>query len=1314
MSSPPKKPMIRKSAPAAPATIRAKKPGGGTAAGGGINFQAAVTATAGAHMLRGSAIGWLPVSDVPVAVWAESEGAGDDVRLELATGQNAEVQAKKGLNRGKALWTSLEAMVVAVRDGRLDYGVLAVAPDSSGTVREDLAKDLQRLAQGRSDHLTDIGKELHRRLKAIGGDWAAACRCMTVRVVHALEADGADIRAAKEVLRSVCADDGDADAAWNALYQDAVLRIEHRGRWTVPHLLEVLGRAGIAIRDAQFPASVSKKLADWVASTNRGFTLPTIRRPLPLDALLEMRTLGTTIDQPQAEDAATALARYHGASGSLDRDAAIFGAEWTGRFRRQAVVVAGPGLGKSTLMTLLAARYAAEGLPVLTVKLKPVAAAMTGGTGFDQALRQQALAGSGMTPEQFDRAALTDLVVLADGLDDCGTAHDAVARALGAFALGHRAARVIVTTRPIGYTTSALAEWQHYRLLAPDKDHGAVNLGKLLAAAQGESADADKAFRRARRELARSQAAETISTSPLLLGMAAAVIHARGELPDTRPRLYAELVGLFEASGGSMTPRPVAGAIATRVLDCLGWLLMQDPLVSVERLVERLGALLGPALGRTPLAAVEIVEPTLGYWEQLGIIERLHHGGVAYWTFVHKSFTEFTAARHLMAMADAERAHELDRLVDDSDWHEVVGFAGGLGLSDEIARLFVDRRAAGHAGQMERALALAADRDAAVSDEQIRRLAELAFAMIEEKVPDRIDIGEALANLAEARPAILAPTASARRDHAQPAVQLVAWACLAAAGPNEQDAAEMAARLDALLPTISWSVRTSLLGGLQLGGRKDRDLIERIALAALDAQPAANLKSFVETQLVHQALGSWGFRSRVEALLRVRGGGEPVKLPWERSTSKSIFDLMKPDDAWRNASKKALRVLAEGAITAGGEPADAGIPPRLPQFGALYALSNFGEVPAYDIYKWDRPFDPVALRTIVQAAAHASAIDPQALGAEAAAVIRRIETDDRIETFGFDLPAVDIPDPDWAKAATLVPDRAMLVAAMNHGSEWLAYLAGNILAAARASPAQSRALLDGNGSSLWAATAVVRGQQPVDVANAIILDRLSGPLPSGAEHLFRGLQAGGVDQSPAVDAAIRAGLASSHDRVAEAAANLAEALAQRGQPIASAVLLEGYDRWTGLETGTRDGVIPPSPRATLLNLLIANDALGEDRLWAALSDTRSDVSSVASEHVIAAVATSSSLRHAISAAIRTRALPPRIVASVLESEPPFSSEHVGIFETLLGDADAKWRRAGLEVLRTAYLSNERILKHVAVLSRDDNEEIRNIIEKKNL
>ncbi|RUX00476.1 ATP-binding protein, partial [Mesorhizobium sp. M8A.F.Ca.ET.059.01.1.1] len=407
----------------------------------------------------------------------------------------------------------------------MDYGILAVGPDSSESVRQDLAKDLDRLAQGRSDNLTDIGEELYRRLQAIGGAWQTACTRVVVRVVHALETDGADIRTAKEVLRSVCANDDDADSAWNALYQDAVLRIERRGRWSIPYLLDVLRAANIEIRDSEFPAAIARKLADWVQQTNDSFMLPAVRKSLPLDALVEMRTVSTAIDQPSPGDAAAALARYHSSGGSLDRNERIFDAEWTGQFKLNSVVVAGPGLGKSTLMTLLAKRYASGGLPVLTVNLKQIAAAITSGLSFDEALLRHGLDGSGISPQQFERSSLKGLVVLADGLDDCGIAHDAVGRALRVFAIGHPSARVIVTTRPIGYTTASLADWQHYRLLAPDKNNGAGNLAKLLNALSAGD-DANETAARAKRELNRSRAADAISSSPLLLGMAVAVIDA--------------------------------------------------------------------------------------------------------------------------------------------------------------------------------------------------------------------------------------------------------------------------------------------------------------------------------------------------------------------------------------------------------------------------------------------------------------------------------------------------------------------------------------------------------------------------------------------------------------------------------------------------------------------------------------------------------------------------------------------------------------------------------------------------------------------
>ncbi|NCA73025.1 MAG: hypothetical protein EOM91_23825, partial [Sphingobacteriia bacterium] len=356
---------------------------------------------------------------------------------------------------------------------------------------------------------------------------------------------------------------------------------------------------------------------------------------------------------------------------------------------------------------------------------------------------------------------------------------------------------------------------------------------------------------------------------------------------------------------------------------------------------------------------------------------------------------------------------------------------------------------------------------------------------------DRFSVGLAVYDLTEAHPEIVGPIAATYLHDERSAVQLAAWACVVYAEPNSYGADELAQVLSRLLSTVSKGISASLLGGIRLGGDKDRDLIRRIALAALAAQPDADLKAFAETHLGHEALGTWGFQREVTALLSARGVAEEVELPWARPAASSAFALLNPPEEWRRASSRALRALAEAVVAERGETGGTRPePPCFPNFGALVALTGFKEVSARDVYRWEEPYNGGAMRAVVQALVHASAIDPHELSAEAAAVVRRADADDMFGPFDPYLPQVDVPEPDWRKAAARIPDRATLVAAMNHGSDWMAYVAGNILAAASATQEQSRALLDdAAGTSLWAATEVVREQQPAEVANALILDR---------------------------------------------------------------------------------------------------------------------------------------------------------------------------------------------------------------------------------
>jgi hypothetical protein len=128
-------------------------------------------------------------------------------------------------------------------------------------------------------------------------------------------------------------------------------------------------------------------------------------------------------------------------------------------------VAAGAGSGKTTLLKKLARTYAKDNFPVLRVSALAVARRMnSAGEGFTTAAFTVGLDGSGLPLQTVRAAGLGDWVLLCDGLDKCGAQQEAVAEGLLQFVAGQPRARVIVTTRTIGYRTAALAAWRHYDL----------------------------------------------------------------------------------------------------------------------------------------------------------------------------------------------------------------------------------------------------------------------------------------------------------------------------------------------------------------------------------------------------------------------------------------------------------------------------------------------------------------------------------------------------------------------------------------------------------------------------------------------------------------------------------------------------------------------------------------------------------------------------------------------------------------------------------------------------------------------------------
>lgn len=1181
--------------------------GGGTGNAGGTEVHAMAMVLAAVNMMRGTKVGWLDgvAEDVPVAITAETGGPGDDIGLELINGEKVEVQSKKNLQRGKDLWDALDALAVGIEKGVIQYGVLAVTPDSSGSIRNKLAADIVKIGQGTHDALDDIGEELLRRLKEAKRD-SKTCAKIRIQTLDLLQGQNADRRIAIEGLRAICAPIDQAEAAYAFLCRDAIAAMRLRGRWLIPTLVGFLRSYGITLRENATPAGTVAKLARWAEEAQATFTLPGACNRLPIREMLPPRLRLTTRETPEAVDASTALERYHsGASFSMG-DTLVNG-EWAGRFHRLSVVVAGPGLGKTTLARRIAWEYAVDGIPALIVPLKRLAAAVENGMSVEAAIELHGLSGSAVDGAEL-RNARSRLVIVADALDEAGKLHDEIADGLVGYAAGHPQATIIITTRPIGYETGRLADWRHYRLEGPNEKMGGENLGRLIAATRGQPGDDRDSRTIADRELAKTAAQEAIARSPLLLGMSATLIVRNEKLPATRPAMYEAMVALFEERDTTALAEAISSAEAKRILDIIGWQLAADPLLTWDKLAALGQQQLAKDLARPTLAVAALFERGFEHWERAGIVERVHHAGTTLVTFVHKTFGEFAAARFLIDMTESRHA-EMERIVDTPALGEIVAFAGALGLGNDLAQLFVDRRTAGAAGQLERALALAGDRDAKVDDEKVRELAVIAFDIVASTADDRFAVGLKLAELGGRRGAIVGPVAQAKLDNPNADVRFVAWAVAVAAGADHYDTTRLDEQLSAFLQMVVSTNPTRHVGIRPNPAGDDVELIQQIALAALRAKPLDERQAFVDTRLSTPPFTTWGFTSLVEVIL-AGNGANLFETILGRKRRQGIA-LLGPNEAWNRAANRALHSLAVAAADGVGEGVEPRHHGRFPQFSALVRLTGMMEVEASDVFKWAKPFDQETVTETIRGLIAASSIDAAQLSVEARQLRDRLDAapEDRLQHV---LGNPDVPALAWASVADLPLDRAKIVTAFHHGSAWMLSIAANLLAVLPMTRIECERLLQESVSvEHFYASQVVAHHLPLFEWRDLILERLDNDISDGRHHLLEALATASVELPDETGELIQRSLQDDDPRVVEAAAKLGIRWIERDSKFDIDVARAAFDKklsHKGQEPGTS---FLSDYRSELLKLMLAADACDDMALEPLRTDSDSKVRAIA-------------------------------------------------------------------------------------------------------
>jgi hypothetical protein len=151
-----------------------------------------------------------------------------------------------------------------------------------------------------------------------------------------------------------------------------------------------------------------------------------------------------------------------------------------------------------------------------------------------------------------------------------------VAEGVERFARGYPASRILVTTRPVGYRAAHFAEWRHYDLAPLDPSHAATHVAELLEALSDDDQQVgfDKVVAD---QLKNRDIREIVGRTPLLLGMAAAVLASGRDLGSTRETLFEQIFALVDDIPRRSLSKPAGNAVLNRMLDILAWHLTAQP-----------------------------------------------------------------------------------------------------------------------------------------------------------------------------------------------------------------------------------------------------------------------------------------------------------------------------------------------------------------------------------------------------------------------------------------------------------------------------------------------------------------------------------------------------------------------------------------------------------------------------------------------------------------------------------------------------------------------------------------------------------------
>ena len=1283
-------------------------------------------------MLRGTPVQWTDglIGIAPVSVSFETAGPGDDLSLQLADDSIVEIQVKQGLRADVRFWSALDALCEGIYRNRCSYGVLIVCPSSSNPVRRGYARALERIGAGRHDGASPEQKRLANRLAERNYDAQSICARIRIRMVSALEDAGDAIAAARAELGHVCADDRQISPAWHALCQDALSAIANKSRRTVSSLSARLRDSGIGIETTvkDSPVAISDRLLRWTMARTDHFGVLGISTPLPTDrAWLPLSAMVSDTSIEQARSVEQALADYRELGKKPRDDKTVIDARTIGTFRKLCVVVGGPGSGKSLLLRVLARELAKDSYVSVSVRLRDLATRMQEtGCGVEEGLVLLGIDRTGVTRDQLRAASLSDLVLLCDGLDECGERQNDIAAGLKDISASHPSYRVVVTTRPIGYGTSELGDWRHYEIMPLSEEDTAKHLATLCRCALDEDREEEKddLLARIRAYLEEGSASQVLARSPLLLAFGAALFLKWEDPSKTKRELYHRIFRLIDvASTGRQVgiERP-AKAIRTSVLKELGWQIAASPLRSAEELERQCAQTMEQALGITRLQALTLVEASIRYWEEKGLIERLRHPSKDLIAFIHKTCGEYAAALHLVEMEPNQARQAIGSVLPNPDWDEILDFTTGTSVASMLAELLateyeaVDSDEAALNGLFRVLVRPEASLSSTVRISFLERVFALAQSEDRQKA---YRVGLCLTKHDLSRMPEAEQLASALVAAPTEWSCLVGWAVLACHFPEKVDRSSLE---DALADFMERSRAKDFFvlrdSKLPFGPLPDRGIFENFMLGALRSLLPGNDAEY-QSRLIAEVRKSQPnvsieFVSRFEALLRDLGR-EDVSTPLFTSTGfMEAIDFSAPDKFGEACAAVMTEVVPSAFLAEGAGSAPHTEPKCL---AAFFRLAGVVRVPWNDAYVWlsnEARLD--AVHVLLRAAAYIFDIPVERLAAEARQVIASVESlrqdGKKLSYLGL-LPKVDVADVDWSRANDLDIEMGLVEDLVHHQSQWVQHLAALVinewLHGSARRYACGRLLEAGTGGALYLAAALTA---ELPDGCELIIDRLGGSDTAGLHYLFENLKDQGCPISPLHLAVLKKGLVKRGAKTAVFAARWCQNAASSEDTWLVDLVRLASSYWAEHEEPYPEngGTIPDSPREALLRTLCRIDRPAFEELVGLTVDPRSDVRDAAIDGIIGLANDSSEEKSKVVESILAKWFSSKQCEKLLSSDIPYRPEELLRLCGLCSDQDASYRSVVVRRVLTHHaIDPEKALAVANSMRGDDDGNVRDTV-----